>query len=311
MLRAKKSLGQNFLQSGKIVEKIIDTADLKSGDIVLEVGPGKGILTEKLLKKAKKVIAVEKDGRLIGYLQKKFANEIKTGKLKLIHNDILDFSVSNLINLEVEPLSIFRGSTSKLKYQIIANLPYYITGQFLRKFLSSDFPPSKMIIMLQKEVARRIAPRLETKSPSLDGKGKESILSLSVKVYGEPKYIATVKAENFRPQPKVDSAILLIDKISKNFFKNDMDENAFFQLVRVGFSSKRKMLINNLSSKTSTRNLGIGCLSFSKEKLANIFEKLGIPLKIRAEDLSLQDWKELYLELENIFKKQKNQKQFS
>ncbi|MCK4386580.1 MAG: ribosomal RNA small subunit methyltransferase A [Candidatus Pacebacteria bacterium] len=294
MFKAKKSLGQNFLKSGKIVEKIIDTADLKSGDIVLEVGPGKGLLTEKLLEKAKKVSAVEKDDRLIGYLQKKFAREIKTGKLELIHNDILDFSTNNL----------------KPQYQIIANLPYYITGQFLRKFLSCDFPPSKMVVMLQKEVAQRITSNLGTRCLSLKKGGKESILSLSVKVYGEPKYIATVKAENFTPRPKVDSALLLIDNISKRFFKNINEEN-FFRLIRAGFSNKRKMLINNLSSKTSTRNLGIGYLSFSKEGLADIFEKLEIPLKIRAEDLSLQDWKGLYLELENIFKKQKNQKQFS
>jgi len=256
MLKAKKSLGQNFLKSSQILNKIIETADLKASDVILEVGPGKGVLTKKLLEKVKKVVAIEKDARLIEFLQEKFKDEIKNGKLELIYGDILKIVSSKLIRLEQK------------NYKIVANLPYYITGQFLRKFLSSNHPPTTMVIMLQKEVAQRITT---TK--------KESILSLSIKAYGQPKYITTVGAKNFSPQSKVDSAILLINNISKNFFK-DIDEQAFFQIIKTGFSKKRKMLTNNLAVN-------------SKDKLEQIFEKLEISLKTRAEDLSLQEWKDL------------------
>lgn len=251
MLKAKKSLGQNFLKSNQILDKIVKTADLKTTDIVLEVGPGKGHLTQKLLEKASQVIAVEKDQRLISFLQEKFENELKQNQLKLIYEDIL----------KINPEIFFNTP-----YKIVANLPYYITGQFLRKFLSSDFPPSKIVVMLQKEVAQRI----------ISSPNKESILSLSVKSYGKPTYIATIKAKNFSPQPKVDSAILLISNISKNFFQN-IDEALFFRIIKLGFGSKRKMLINNLSF-------------VPKKELEKIFNELNIPSKTRAEDLSLESW---------------------
>ncbi|MEA2112703.1 MAG: 16S rRNA (adenine(1518)-N(6)/adenine(1519)-N(6))-dimethyltransferase RsmA [Patescibacteria group bacterium] len=260
MIKAKKSLGQNFLKSKSVLGKIIKAADLEKTDTILEIGPGKGFLTEELLKTAKKVIAVEKDQRLLGLLEEKFKEEIKNSQLKLIYGDILEINPQDLLNLP---------------YKIIANIPYYITGQFLRKFLSSGLQPIKIVVMLQKEVAKRITTTQE----------KESILSLSVKVYGQPKYIATVSAKNFSPQPKVDSAILSIDNISKKFFQT-ADENLFFNLIKKGFSSKRKMLINNLSL-------------IPKTELEQIFRDLKIPLKTRAEDLSARDWKKLFDNLEN------------
>ena len=278
MFHAKKSLGQNFLKSKKILQKIIQTADLKDGDLVLEIGPGKGVLTEKLLEKVEKVVAVEKDARLIEFLRNKFALDIQNGKLKIIQKDILDFSP-----IEISP------------YKIVANIPYYITGKFLRKFLSADCQPSKIVILLQKEVARRIVGSAKTEGGAKQIV-KESILSISVKAYGEPKYIQTVKAENFAPAPKVDSALLLIDNISKNFFKN-IDEAVFFQLIRAGFSKKRKMLVNNLSHRergAGSTHLVVGVPSGGKEGLVQIFKKLGLSPKIRAEDLALVDWRNLY-----------------
>lgn len=246
-MKAKKSLGQNFLTSKKIVEEIIKAADLKSDDVVLEVGPGKGILTEAILEKITKgkLIAVEKDYRLIEYLQKKFKNK---KNLEIIHEDILKFNISKYIILNT-------------KYKIIANIPYYITSRFLRNFLQSDFQPRKMVLMLQKEVAERIVAK----------NNKESILSISVKVYGQPKIIKIVPARYFSPKPKVDSAVLVIDNISKEFFYN-LDEEKFFKLVKQGFSSKRKMLKNNLKMP------------------GNVFEKCKIPQNARAEDLSLENW---------------------
>lgn len=272
MIKPIKHLGQNFLTSRKIVEQIVCVADLKSDDVVLEAGPGKGILTEELVKKAGKVIAVEKDKRLADFLLQKFAG---TKNLQIIHGDILKFSPSGY------PLST-NG------YKIVANIPYYITSRFLRQFLENDCQPSLMVLMVQKEVAERIMAR----------NGKESILSISVKVYGKPKIIKKVPAKYFSPQPKVDSAIILIGKISKDFFaekfvplktvgKGNLTgtkffgsvEKSFFDLVRRGFSSKRKMLKNNL-----------GC----DEKILGFCK---ISEKARAEDLSLGDWGCLYKKL--------------
>lgn len=249
---AKKSLGQHFLRDPHILEKIIAGGNLSSTDTVLEVGPGEGTLTELLLAKAGKVIAVEKDDRLIPFLKQKFNSEIVEGRLELIHADVLTFS-------------IFDFRFSKRPYKLVANLPYYITGEFLRKFLQElDCQPSSMTLLLQKEVARRIV--------AMDG--RESILSISIKVYGEPRYIVTVKAGSFSPPPSIDSAILSIDHISKRFFET-LSEKAFFDVLKKGFSHPRKLL---------SSNLGI-------EK--DVLTSCGIEEKARAETLKIHDWKNL------------------
>ncbi len=245
-MKPKKYLGQHFLKNKNVARKIIEAANVNKDDVVLEVGPGKGALTEILLQKAKKVIAVEKDKELADFLMDKFKGQ---KNLSVINDDILKISA--------------RGGN----YKIVANIPYYITSYFLRKFLESDFQPVLMALMLQKEVAERIVAR----------NSKESLLSISVKAYGQPKIIAKVSAKNFLPAPKVDSAIILIDNISKNFFKkNKIDEEKFFQLLRQGFSHKRKLLKNNLKIDTE------------------VLQKCKIPPLARAEELSLEQWKHLY-----------------
>src|SRR3989339_1429944 len=170
MSKPKKSLGQNFLKSEKIAEEIVSAGEVGSDDIILEVGPGKGILTEKLLEKAKKVIAVEKDEQLAEFLKEKFKNN---PKLEIIRGDILKFSPMSRRDLDIG------------RYKIIANIPYYITSHLLRTFLESDYQPSLMVLMVQKEVAERIVG------------AKESILSISVKAYGRPEIIRYVSAGNF------------------------------------------------------------------------------------------------------------------
>src|SRR3989344_7683573 len=200
---AKKSLGQNFLRSKSALGKIVDAADIKKDDTVLEVGPGEGILTRRLLDGAGKVVAVEKDDGLISLLREKFSGDIASGKLILVHSDILDF--------DPKPNTLNEVPTS---YKLVANIPYYITGKFLRKFLSGASQPSRMVLLLQKEVVDRIVAR----------NGKESLLSLSVKAFGHPRVIARVSADAFRPKPKVDSAILLIENISHKLFKNSEEE---------------------------------------------------------------------------------------
>ncbi len=252
----KKSLGQHFLRSESALRKIVSAGRLSSTDIVLEVGPGEGVLTELLLAQAGKVIAVEKDDRLIPVLEEKFAPEIVSGKLKLIHADILDFSPSSLG---------LRASS----FKVVANIPYYITGALIRKFLEADTQPSTMVLLIQKEVAKRIVAH----------DGKESILSISVKAYGTPKYIDTVKAGAFSPPPKVDSAIIAIEHISKKFFVED-NEGRFFELLKKGFAHPRKLLSSNLY--IPGENL-LAC---------------GIAEKARPENLSITDWQRLCASLE-------------
>lgn len=243
MFRHKKSLGQNFLKNKTIVDQIIQTANLRIEDVVLEIGPGHGALTEKLLEKAKKVIAIEKDKRLIENLNDKF--NIK--RFELIESDVLKINIDDF---------------SVKGYKLVANIPYYITGAILKKFLVAKNKPSLMVLMVQKEVAKRIVAK----------GSKESVLSLSVKAFGEPRYIKTVKKENFNPIPKVDSAILLIEKISGNNFNSKEEEVLFFELIKKAFNGKRKKI------GTTLKNY--------KEQI----EDLNIDTNKRPEDLDLKDW---------------------
>jgi len=261
-MRAKKSLGQNFLTSRAVARDIVVAAQITPDDVVLEIGPGKGFLTEGLLQKAKKVIAVEKDERMVEYLKDKFREEIRNGKLELIHQDILSFDIS-------------RSTLHALRFTLVANIPYYITGEILRTFLSGDLQPQRMVLMVQKEVAERIVARPSSRRA---GTGKESILSMSVKAYGTPRYIQKVPARYFSPEPNVDSAVLLIENISKNNFTNTEDEKMFFELLKRGFAHKRKMLLGNLKKNYGAQGLEEG------------FEKCGITPTVRAEKLSLLNW---------------------
>jgi 16S rRNA (adenine1518-N6/adenine1519-N6)-dimethyltransferase len=206
-----KYLGQNFLIDKSVLEKIINAADLKSDDIVLEVGPGLGALTIELVKRIRKVIAIEKDKTMYQILQK----ILNVKNAKLINADILK------INME------------KLKFnKVVANIPYYITSPLIRGLLETETKPEEIILMVQKEVAQRIC----AVPPHM------SILSVAVQFYGEPKSISFVSKNSFYPRPKVDSAIIKI--VPKRI--PDVDAKKFFALVKRGFSAKRKMLKNNL-----------------------------------------------------------------
>lgn len=256
---AKKSLGQNFLKSQSTLRVIIAVGEITEKDIVLEIGPGKGALTAKLLEKAGKVIAVEKDQELFSFLQGKFKDEIENKKLELIDGDILGFDVHAYVGHR--------------QYKIIANIPYNITGAILKKFLTIKNKPERMVLMVQKEVAQRIVTHNK----------KESILSISVKAYGTPKLETKVPARFFSPAPKVDSAILSIKNISgKNFIPGvrhpENLEERFFEIVKAGFAHKRKVLIKNLE------------IVSKKEASEQIFKDLKIDKKIRAEDISLETW---------------------
>lgn len=272
---AKKSLGQNFLNSNTYKRLIVETSQIKAGDIVLEVGPGKGALSELILIKVEQLgglyIAVEKDDGLYEYLSEKFSDQIKKGFFLLLHGDILDSGIQDEIYKKI----------SDKPYKIIANIPYYITGEIIRLFFTTAHQPESMTLLVQKEVAERINARSRGKEIG------ESILSLSVKVFGNVKYIETVKAKNFSPQPKVDSAIIYITNISRDFFGNDESlfgqrEAAFFELVKSGFAHKRKKLLSNLVER-----------GYEKEEIQKIFNNENISLNVRAEELTLTDWHKL------------------
>jgi len=194
----KKSLGQHFLASAAYVRAVAQAGDIRAGETVLEIGPGRGVLTAELLSRGARVIAIEKDSRLIPELSVRFAREIAEKNLRLIEGDALA--------LEPEKLGLKDGG-----YKIIANIPYYITGALFEKFLGGRPQPSAIVFLVQKEVAERIAVR--KKKPLGSARGKESILSLSVKAFGTPRYIKTVPRGAFAPVPNVDSAILAIENI--------------------------------------------------------------------------------------------------
>ena len=236
----------------RIAERIADAAGLSKNDTVLEIGPGTGMLTRALLERAKNVVAVEADGELVTELRETFASEIADGSLTLVHDDIRTFDPSVLKT-----------------YLLVANIPYYITGEIIRMFLSAQAKPSSMTLLVQKEVAERIARSK-----------KESLLSLSVKVYGTPRYQFTVPRGAFRPAPNVDSAVLTISDIQSGF-ASLKEEKTFFEVLRAGFAHKRKLLAGNL-----------GVLAPS-ERVASALREAGIPEKARSEDVPLLGWRSL------------------
>lgn len=219
----KKSLGQNFLTNPRIVEKIIATADLTGGEIVVEVGPGFGILTEELLKHVKKVIAIEKDASLFQFLREKFTDRINSGELELIHGDAL----------KIPP--------PKTPYSWIANIPYSITSPLLDHFIreNPENLPRRAVLLVQKEVAQKLC----VKPPRMN------VLALHVQTFGDPEIVADVSRANFKPAPKVDSAIIRINfpgtpKIPE--LKTKADYEKYFSLIHKAFSQKRKMLRGTL-----------------------------------------------------------------
>lgn len=267
-MKAKKHLGQHFLTSQKALSDIVNAGDIHADDLVLEIGPGRGILTEKLLFLADKVIAVEKDRELVLYLQEKFAEAIEKTRLDVLPKDILKFDPK-----------ILRSYNKP--YKLIANIPYYITGAIIEQFLSTSFQPEQMVLLIQKEVADRIIVR----------DGKQSVLSIAIAVYGKPKIIAKVPRGAFNPPPKVDSAIISIENISRDFFSDSsgqsgVSEKRFFEIVKYCFGKKRKQLIGSLTEYLEDRT-----------KAISVLQKAGISEKARPETLSKEDWKHLVVNI--------------
>lgn len=252
-MRPEKKLGQHFLISqAPLAEIIIAAKKEKQAETIIEVGPGRGALTRALAHVFPKIVAVEKDQRLAEELQKE-----KIPNTEIIVGDIRDIPFSTLHRHQ--------------PYAVIANIPYYLTGQLIRMFLEAEEQPAYMILMVQKEVAERIAAR----PPHMN------ILAVSAQVYGDVSIIARIPRTAFTPEPRVDSAIINIGSINKQFFKkHDISEKDFFTVVRAGFGMKRKTLANALSSR----------LDMPKEKIVRALKTVKTSDQARAETLMPETW---------------------
>lgn len=290
-IKPARSRGQNFLIKEEAYEKIIKAADLKKDDIVLEVGPGLGFLTTRLAKIVKKVVAVELDDKLAEVLRTGLMAQgiypVKSGDAGILPSAKLFDRVKNveIINgdiLKIPPLNLplVKGESPQGRgFKIVANLPYNITSIFLRKFLSAENKPAMMVLMLQKEVAERIIARPP----------KMSLLAVSVQFYAEAKIVEIVPAACFWPKPEVDSAIIKLTVETHNYASprgraSVQNEKEFFRMVKIGFSAKRKMLKNNLAAG----------FHISPEEAEERVKKAGFNPKIRAQELSVEDWAKLF-----------------
>ncbi|HEX4799421.1 MAG TPA: 16S rRNA (adenine(1518)-N(6)/adenine(1519)-N(6))-dimethyltransferase RsmA [Candidatus Paceibacterota bacterium] len=262
-LTAKKSLGQHFLNNTHVPRLMVEAGNVTRDDIVVEIGPGTGVLTRALLATGATVIALEADSRAISLLHEMFRDEITAQKLVI--------SLCDVRTLDIRTLGLRAGG-----YKVVANIPYYLSGMLFRIFLEHETHPSDLVFLVQKEVAERIV-----RDP------KESILSLSVKVFGEPRYVKTVGKGNFTPPPKIDSAIIAVSRIRHDVVQH-VGARFFFETLHVGFRAKRKQLLGNL------------CAVYPREALSTIFHTLNLDLTIRAEDVSLDAWLTLCAELQKI-----------
>jgi 16S rRNA (adenine1518-N6/adenine1519-N6)-dimethyltransferase len=264
-LKARKGLGQHFLIDKEVLELITSAAALTPADVIVEVGPGLGILTRELARQAGWVIAIELDNKLAALLKQTLAS---FDNVTIINEDVLKIEPRALLNQQKARFR--RGINS---YKVVANLPYYITSPVLRHFLEASVKPQIMIVMVQKEVAEAIAAK----------PGEMSLLSVSVQFYGEPRIISYVPAKCFFPAPEVDSAILRID-LYPQLAVAVADVSSFFDLVRAGFTTPRKQIANSLAQ-------GLG---LPKGEVLTLLEKAHVVSQRRAETLTLGEWAELW-----------------
>jgi 16S rRNA (adenine1518-N6/adenine1519-N6)-dimethyltransferase len=263
-IRAKKGLGQNFLIDGSVLETILNAAELNSTDTVIEVGPGLGLMTAELAKRAGWVIAIELDNRLADILKETLPSD----NIVVIHQDVLGTDPGALLQQGAP-----RFPETLKPYKVVANLPYYITSPVLRHFLEASVKPERIVVMVQKEVAEAIVA----------APGQRSVLSISVQFYGRAEIVTYVPAASFYPAPKVDSAVVKIDVYPRHPIDVD-DEDRFFKLVRAGFTAARKQAANSLA-----QGLGV-----SKNEALDMLNKAAIDPTRRAETFTLEEWGSLW-----------------
>jgi 16S rRNA (adenine1518-N6/adenine1519-N6)-dimethyltransferase len=250
---AKKSLGQHWLNDESALEAIAEAAEIKSTDTILEIGPGLGSLTHHLVKQAAHVIAVEVDQALVTSLPIR----VPAKNLKVVQADILKFDLNEL----------------PVGYKVVANIPYYLTSNLLRVLAESSNPPSAMVLLVQKEVAQRVCAE----------PGQMSLLSVSVQLYYDAQLGVVVPAKLFIPPPKVDSQVVILRRHPKPLFKG-LDNQIFFQIIKAGFSGRRKKLRSSLAAG----------LHIPKGQADELLKSAKIDGNLRAQNLSLNDWHNLY-----------------
>ena len=255
----KKSLGQHWLKEPEILADIAEAAELTGDDVVLEIGPGLGTLTSRLLARANSVTAVEFDTDLARKLPGQFPGK----KLTVVNQDILQFDLNQLPK----------------NYKVVANVPYYITSKIVEKLMTVENKPSIAVLLVQKEVAERIAAEA----------GNMSVLSVSVQIFAEAELDIEVPRQFFTPPPKVDSQVVVL-RTRNNPLITPEDQRDFFRIVKAGFSAKRKKLRSSLS----------GGLRIDKIVAEELLKNAGISPDARAEDLAIDDWKKLLKEWRNL-----------
>ena len=260
-LYANKKLGQNFLINQEIIENIVLGAEVCEKDLVIEIGPGLGSLTAELLKKAGRVTCIELDTNMINVLEKRFK---QNSKFKLIHGDVLKTDLQGLIKEEKQQHNLTNA-------KVVANLPYYITTPIIMKLLEEKLNISSITVMVQKEVAQRLAAR--------PGDEFTGAITYAINYYSKPAIIIDVSRENFIPVPEVDSGVIKLEILDEPSVKVK-DEKILFEIIKQSFMQKRKTLVNSLSSSGQ----------ISKGQLQEILNKLGIDERIRAEKLTLEQF---------------------
>ena len=263
-LRSRKRLGQHFLVDEEVLEKIVTTADLSESDTVIEIGPGLGVLSREIARRAGRLIAVELDDRLASILKHNMADSANT---TVINENVLNMQPSSLIELAQQG-----DSAAENPYKVVANLPYYITSAVMRHFLGAALKPGLMVVMVQKEVAEAIVAE----------PGRMSLLAVSVQLYARAELVDYVPARCFYPTPDVDSA--LIKLVCHPGLAVKVNEEGFFKLVRAGFTASRKQICNSLA-----RGLGV-----DKGAIRSRLSDAGIAPERRAQTLSLEEWAELW-----------------
>ena len=269
-IRANKSLGQNFLVSDETVEKIVESAEISKEDLVIEIGPGLGTLTNELLKKAKKVIAIELDSRMVEILDERFS---LFNNFEIINDDVLKVDLVNIIKSEKENNEIKEA-------KIVANLPYYITTPIIMKLLESRLDLESINVMIQKEVAERLC--------AIPGEKQSGAITYSVYYYAEAYKILEVKNTSFIPAPEVDSEVIKL-KIRKEPPIKVESEKKLFKIIKYAFMQRRKTLLNALSKCDLFKN---------KEEIKKIFDELDFDERIRGEELSLEDFAKIANKIE-------------
>jgi len=265
-LKAMKGLGQHFLVDRWVLKKILSAADLLPDDIVIEIGPGLGILTGELVRSAGKVIAVEVDSKLSSALAERFSD---APQLTIVNADILKLNPEELITEHASDQGHHQS------YKVVANLPYNIAAPVLRHFLEASLKPSRIVVMVQKEVGQTMVA----------APGRLSIFGLSIQLYGKPKIVDYVPARSFYPKPKVNSAIVRIDVYRETAVKVE-DISGFFTVVRAGFSAPRKQLRNSLAQG----------MQMQAADVAEHLKRLEIAPERRPQTLSLEEWRRIYQE---------------